>query len=42
MSIMTGSEAVMEILRREGVEYVFGLPGSTEVLFMDALEDLLS
>jgi benzoylformate decarboxylase len=29
----------MQILGREGVKYVFGLPGSTELLFMDALED---
>ena len=36
---MTGGKAVCEILRREGVEYVFGIPGATEILFMDALED---
>ncbi|MFC1860790.1 thiamine pyrophosphate-binding protein [Chloroflexota bacterium] len=39
MTVMKGSQAIMEILRREGVEYVFGIPGATEVLFMDALED---
>lgn len=39
MAIMTGSEALMELLRNEGVEYVFGIPGATEVLFLDALED---
>ena len=39
MAIMTGAEAVTEIISREGVEYVFGLPGSTEILFMDALQD---
>ena len=38
MAIMTGREALMEFLHNEGVEYVFGLPGATEVLFMDALE----
>jgi benzoylformate decarboxylase len=38
MAIMTGREALMEILRNEGIEYVFGMPGATEVLFMDALE----
>jgi benzoylformate decarboxylase len=36
---MTGSAALMEIFRREGGEYIFGLPGATEIFFMDALED---
>jgi len=36
---MTGGKALMELLSSEGVEYVFGIPGATEVLFMDALED---
>jgi benzoylformate decarboxylase len=36
---MTGRQAVLEIFRKEGVEYIFGIPGATEVLFMDALED---
>ncbi len=39
MSMMTGKKALMELLRSEGVEYVFGIPGATEVLFMDGLED---
>ncbi|MBA7692916.1 Benzoylformate decarboxylase [subsurface metagenome] len=39
MAVMTGSEAIMELFRQEGVEYVFGIPGATEVVFMDALED---
>ena len=39
MTMMTGREALMEFLRHEGVEYVFGMPGATEILFMDALED---
>lgn len=39
MTLKTGSEAMMEVLYREGVEYIFGLPGTTEALFMDALED---
>ena len=38
MATMTGKEALMELLRNEGVEYVFGIPGATEVIFMDALE----
>ena len=29
----------MQLLHNEGVEYIFGIPGATEVLFMDALED---
>lgn len=36
---MTGAEALIEILKHEGVKYVFGIPGATEVLFMDALEN---
>ena len=39
MSRVNGSQALMQILLSEGVEYVFGLPGSTETQFMDALED---
>ena len=36
MNKMTGSKAIMEAFRREGVEYVFGLPGSTELFFLSA------
>lgn len=39
MPTMRASEALMQIFRAEGVEYVFGLPGSTETQFMDSLED---
>ena len=39
MPKMKGAEALIEILKNEGVEYVFGIPGATEVLFMDALEN---
>jgi benzoylformate decarboxylase len=39
MSMMTGKKALIELLRRGGVEYVFGIPGATEILFMDALEE---
>lgn len=39
MPKMKGAEALIEILKSEGVEYVFGIPGATEVLFMDALEN---
>ena len=39
MVSIAGGEALMRALHHEGVEYVFGLPGSTELLFLDALED---
>jgi thiamine pyrophosphate-dependent acetolactate synthase large subunit-like protein len=39
MAITTGGRAFVESLKQEGVEYVFGLPGSTDLLFLDALED---
>ena len=39
MAMMTAKKALVELLRREGVEYVFGIPGATEILFMDALEE---
>ncbi len=39
MAIKKGAEALMELLFHEGVEYVFGIPGATEILFMDALAD---
>lgn len=35
---MLGKQALIELMRREGVEYVFGIPGATEIQFMDALE----
>ena len=38
MTTTTGKQALAEILQREGVEYVFGIPGATEIQFMDALE----
>jgi benzoylformate decarboxylase len=39
MTMMPANRAIVELLRREGVEYVFGIPGATEILFVDALED---
>ena len=39
MPKMKGAEALIEILKAEGVEYVFGIPGATEVVFMNALEN---
>jgi len=34
MTTMSGKEALMTLLRNEGVEYVFGVPGATEIQFM--------
>lgn len=36
---LLGKHAVMEQLLAEGVQYVFGNPGSTELAFMDGLQD---
>lgn len=36
---MTGKRALMEMLRAEGVDYIFGNPGTSESPIMDALED---
>ena len=38
MAVMTGKRALMETLRAEGVEYIFGNPGTSEAPIMDALE----
>ncbi|MQF69400.1 thiamine pyrophosphate-binding protein [SAR202 cluster bacterium AD-804-J14_MRT_500m] len=38
MSRMTGRQALMEVLQAEGVEYVFGNPGTSESPIMEALE----
>ena len=39
MKEMSGRAALMEILKDEGVEYVFGNPGTTELPIMDALAE---
>ena len=39
MKHMSGAEALMEVFGKEGVEYIFGIQGATEVYFMDALEN---
>jgi len=39
MTMMAGKNVLIELLRHEGVEYVFGIPGATELQFMDALEE---
>jgi len=36
---ISGKEALVRILDREGVEYVFGIPGATEAHFIDILEE---
>jgi benzoylformate decarboxylase len=36
---MNAAAAVLAILRREGVRYLFGNPGTTELTFLDALPD---
>jgi len=37
MRKMTGAELICNILKNEGVEYVFGVPGNTEIPILDAL-----
>jgi benzoylformate decarboxylase len=37
MALISGKQAFLEILRQEGVELLFGNPGSTELPLMDAL-----
>lgn len=36
---MTGKRALMDVLRAEGVEYIFGNPGTSEAPIMDILEE---
>jgi benzoylformate decarboxylase len=37
MPVMTGKRAFLELLKQEGVEIIFGNPGTTELPLMDAL-----
>ena len=39
MPRMSGKRALMEMLRAEGVQYIFGNPGTSEGPVLDALED---
>ncbi len=39
LKMSSGKQTLVELLRQEGVEYVFGIPGATEIQFMDALEE---
>jgi len=38
-TMMTGKKALLEMLKAEGVEYIFGNPGTSEGPIIDALED---
>ena len=39
MTRMTGKEALARMLAAEGVEYIFGNPGTSETPFLDVLQD---
>ena len=39
MPLMTGREALTQMLIAEGLEYIFGNPGTSETPFMDSLQD---
>lgn len=37
MAFLSGKQAILEILKQEGVEVMFGNPGTTELPLMDGL-----
>ena len=39
MPLLTGKNALIQMLKAEGVEYIFGNPGTTETPIMDELEN---
>ena len=39
MAVMTGKEALVQMLLAQGVEYIFGNPGTSETPLMDALQE---
>ena len=39
MSLISGGQAVVEVLKAEGVKFVFGLPGAHTISIYDALYD---
>jgi benzoylformate decarboxylase len=39
MAIMSGRQAIMEIFQTEGVQYIFGNPGTTELGLVDMLQE---
>jgi len=38
MASLKGRQAIIEQLRKDGIRYMFGNPGTTEEGFLDALE----
>lgn len=38
MARKLGNEVMMDILKEYQVEYVFGIPGATEIHFMEGIE----
>ncbi len=38
MKKVKGSKALIELLKHHGTECVFGIPGATEIFFMEELE----
>ena len=39
MPSMTGKQALAQMLVAEGLEYIFGNPGTSETPFLDVLQD---
>ena len=39
MALMTGKEVLAQMLAAEGLEYIFGNPGTSETPFLDVLQD---
>jgi len=39
MTVMKGKQALLEMLRAEGIHYIFGNPGTSEGPIIQALED---
>ena len=39
MALMTGKQALAQMLAAEGLEYIFGNPGTSETPFLDVLQD---
>jgi benzoylformate decarboxylase len=39
MAVMAGRQAIMEIFKSEGVQHIFGNPGTTELGFLDMLQE---
>jgi benzoylformate decarboxylase len=37
MTVTSGKRALLALLKQEGVEFIFGNPGTTELPLMDAL-----